>query len=184
MVVERFLKPEYYNMLLIEESPDILLNGFTKYMPPQEKWVSLMEANALVSSQRSAMIDVLSWICIRNKRVLCTRTLGKKVFYLPGGKREDDESDWDALSREIQEELNVILVSETLAEFGVVEGPAHGYPEFTQVRMKCFRADYTGQLVPNAEIEEIAWFQYSDQHKCAPAAQKVIDSLFEQKLIG
>ncbi|WP_153009711.1 NUDIX domain-containing protein [Mastigocoleus testarum] len=51
------------------------------------------------------MIDALVWICIKDRQVLCTRTHGKDVFYMPGGKREDGESDWDGLFREIQEEV-------------------------------------------------------------------------------
>lgn len=51
------------------------------------------------------MIDALVWICIKDRQVLCTKTRGKDVFYMPGGKREDGESDWDGLFREIQEEV-------------------------------------------------------------------------------
>ncbi|WP_308287346.1 NUDIX domain-containing protein [Actinomadura parmotrematis] len=40
-------------------------------------------------------------------RVLSTRSRGKDVWYLPGGKREAGESDERTLLREIAEELAV-----------------------------------------------------------------------------
>ncbi|MEP0820824.1 NUDIX domain-containing protein [Trichocoleus desertorum GB2-A4] len=51
------------------------------------------------------------------------------MFYLPGGKREKGESDWEALPREVQEELNVSLIADTLTEVLVVQEVAHGYTE-------------------------------------------------------
>ena len=129
------------------------------------------------------MIDALVWICIKDRRVLCTRTGGKDVFYMPGGKREDGESDWDGLFREIQEELNVALIRETLAEVTVVQELAHGYSEPTQVRMKCFQANYIGEITPSSEIKEIAWFSYKDLKKCTAAARKVIEYLRGRNLI-
>lgn len=62
----------------------------------------------------STIVDVVAWICIRDRQVLCARTTGKDAFYFPGGKREKGESDWEALRREVQEELNVSLNAETL----------------------------------------------------------------------
>lgn len=129
------------------------------------------------------IIEAIVWICLRDKRVLCTRTGGKDVFYMPGGKRESGESDWEALRREIQEELNVDLKPATVTEIMTVTDIAHGYPSPTKVRMKCFRADYGGAIAPSSEIEEIAWFSFADRDRCAPAAQKVLEGLYERQLI-
>ena len=129
------------------------------------------------------MIDALVWICIKDRQVLCTKTRGKDVFYMPGGKREDGESEWDGLFREIQEELNLALIRQTLTEVTVVQELAHGYSEPMQVRMKCFQADYVGEIVPSSEIEEIAWFNYKDIKKCTAAARKVIEYLRDRNLI-
>ena len=134
-------------------------------------------------SLNNKTVDALAWICLQNRRVLCTRTRGKDVLYMPGGKREPGESDWEALSREIQEELRVGLVANTLAEVTVVEDWAHGYSSQTQVRMKCFQASYVGELTPSAEIEEIAWLRYGDVERCAPAAQRVLECLHARQLI-
>jgi 8-oxo-dGTP diphosphatase len=127
----------------------------------------------------SRLVDVVAWICIRDKQILCARTRCKDVFYLPGGKRESGETDWEALSREIQEELNISLIADTLTEVMVVQEVAHGYTEPTQVRMRCFGAGFTGEIVANSEIEAIAWLNYRDLDRCAPATQRVIKYLYQ-----
>lgn len=131
----------------------------------------------------STLIDVVAWICIRDRHVLCARTTGKDVFYLPGGKREQGESDWEALRREVQEELNVSLIAETLSEVMVVQEVAHGYTEPTQVTMRCFGADYRGKIIATSEIEAIAWLRYTDLDQCAPATQRVLEYLYQQQWI-
>ena len=136
-----------------------------------------------VSAVSSTVVDVVAWICIRDRQVLCARTTGKDAFYFPGGKREKGESDWEALHREIQEELNVTLIAETLTEVMVVQEVAHGYTEPTQVIMRCFGADYTGDIRANSEIEAIAWLRYRDIDQCAPATQRVVEYLYQRQWI-
>jgi len=129
------------------------------------------------------ILDVLAWICLKDKRILCARTRGNDVFYLPGGKREPKESDWEGLSREITEEMSVSLVEETLVEVLTVEEEAHGFAEPTWVIMKCFLAAYEGEIKPAAEIEEIAWLTTENLQQCAPATQRVLEHLANQQLL-
>ena len=129
------------------------------------------------------VLDVVAWICLRDRRLLCARTAGRDRFYLPGGKRKIGESDWQAISREVKEEVNVSLIKGTLVEALIVYEKAHGFSQPTWVNMKCFRADYTGAIAPSAEIEEIAWLEMADIEQCAPANQKVLEYLFEHQLI-
>lgn len=131
----------------------------------------------------STIVDVVAWICIRDRQVLCARTTGKDAFYFPGGKREEGESAWEALRREIQEELNVTLIAETLTEVMVVQEVAHGYAKPTQVTMRCFQSGYTGEIIANSEIEAIAWLRYRDVDQCAPATQRVLEYLYQQQWI-
>ena len=74
-------------------------------------------------------IDKLAWIYVRERRVLSTRTRGRSLFYLPGGKREAGESDTQALEREILEELQVALDPATIRPFGVFEAQADSHPD-------------------------------------------------------
>jgi ADP-ribose pyrophosphatase YjhB (NUDIX family) len=99
------------------------------------------------------------------------------MFYIPGGKRKRGESDFEALAREIKEELSVRLLPETLSLVTVVNAPAHGYPTGTTVRMICYSADHLGDLTPDSEIDEVAWLSAADRGRCAPAAQRVLEAI-------
>jgi ADP-ribose pyrophosphatase YjhB (NUDIX family) len=102
---------------------------------------------------------------------------------LPGGKREAGESDWQALSREIREELGVELIEQTSRLAGVFEAQAHGKPPGTVVRMTCYWADFSGSLEAKAEIQEFSWLSYSDKSRSSPVDQKIFDWLQEAKLL-
>lgn len=122
-------------------------------------------------------IDKLAWIHIVDGHILSTRTRGKDTYYIPGGKREEGETDWQALRREISEELSVDLIEETLTPSGIFEAQAHGHPEGLIVRMTCYRAEYRGELKAASEIEEIVWFDYSGRERSSAVDQQIFDSL-------
>ncbi|WP_342671509.1 NUDIX domain-containing protein [Streptomyces phaeochromogenes] len=50
-----------------------------------------------------------------------TRDAGRDLFYFPGGMREPGESDNETLVREIEEELQAVIVAGTLVHFGTFE---------------------------------------------------------------
>lgn len=56
-------------------------------------------------------IDKIAWIHFDDGKILSTRSRGKDVYYLPGGKREPGEPDVDTLVREIDEEPAVKIDS-------------------------------------------------------------------------
>ncbi|MFM7426681.1 MAG: NUDIX hydrolase [Elainella sp.] len=131
-----------------------------------------------------APLQAVAWICLQNQRILCTRTVGKAAFYLPGGKLEPGETEIDALIREIREELSVTLNPHTIEPFGLFSGPAHGYEPPRKLEMACYWAAFEGQITPAAEIAEIAWFTAQDSRRCAPVAQSVLEALLAQNLIA
>ena len=122
-------------------------------------------------------IDKLAWICLAEGKFLCTRSRGKDLFYLPGGKREPGESDRQALTREIREEVSVDLLPATLRHLETFTAQAHGKPPGVMVRLTCYTADYTGQLGPAAEIEELRWLGAADRPLCSEAAALILDWL-------
>ncbi|MGC5562927.1 NUDIX hydrolase [Streptomyces sp. FR-108] len=123
------------------------------------------------------LIDTVAWVRIEGGRILCARPRGKDVFYIPGGKREGAESDLETLVREIEEELTVLLDPKTVAHAGTYEAGAPGLPDGTVVRMACYTAEYGGELVPSSEIDEVAWFSYSDRDRVPPVDQLLFDDL-------
>ena len=125
------------------------------------------------------IIDKIAWIRLEDGAILSSRSRGKDVYYLPGGKREPGESDSDTLVREIREELSVAIVPDTIEHVGTFHAQAHGHPEGTTVRMTCYSADYRGLLQPYNEIAEIVWLTYADRHRVAPVDQIIFDHLRE-----
>ncbi|EIA10036.1 NUDIX hydrolase [Flavobacterium frigoris] len=129
------------------------------------------------------IIDKLAWIEIVNKKILSTRSFGKDKFYIPGGKRENFETDEQALCREIKEELSVNLISDTLEFIGVFQAQAHGHSAGTFVKMTCYSANYTGLLRADSEIEEMVWLNYSDKDKISEVDKLIFDFLKKKNVL-
>lgn len=128
-------------------------------------------------------IDKLAYIQIQDKKILVTLSKGKDIWYIPGGKREEGESDYEALIREVKEELTVDLTPETIQKYGVFEAQAHGKAEGVIVRMTCYTADFSGKLQSSSEIEKIDFFSYEDKHKTSLVDYLIFDDLKEKGLI-
>ncbi len=128
-------------------------------------------------------IDKLAFLFLKDGRVLETLSIGKDTWYIPGGKREAGESDTQALTREVREELSVDLIPGTIKKFGVYEAQAHGKPEGTVVRMTCYTADFIGTFVASAEVARIDFFAYSQKHLTSPVDHLIFDDLLRRGLI-
>lgn len=128
-------------------------------------------------------IDKLAYIYIVNKKILVTLSKGKDTWYIPGGKREGSESDYEALIREVDEELSVSLIPNTIKKYGVFEAQAHGKPNGTMVRMSCYTATFTGELKASAEIEKVDFFTFSQKSLTSAVDHLIFDDLKEKGLI-
>lgn len=129
-------------------------------------------------------IDKLAYIHLKDGKVLSTLSKGKDVWYIPGGKRESDETDQEALIREAEEELAVSLKPETIRHYGTFEAQAHGKPQGTIVRMTCYEADFNGELQPSSEIEQMAFVNYAWKDKSSPVDGLIFDDLKARDLIN
>lgn len=126
------------------------------------------------------LIDTVAWVRIENGRILCARPRGKDIFYIPGGKREGEETDLQTLLREVEEELTVELLPHTVAHVGTYEAAV---PD-ALVRMACYTADYAGILAASSEIDEIAWFTYAHRAEVPPVDQLLFDDLADAGLLS
>ena len=122
-------------------------------------------------------IDKLAWLEIKEGKILVAKSRGKLAFYIPGGKREQGETDEQALLREIEEELSVKLKAESLSFYGVFEAQAHGHAKGVMVKMTCYQGPYSGLIKANSEIEEIAWLGHKDQHMVSCVDRIIFDKL-------
>ncbi len=108
---------------------------------------------------------------MQNKSILSTKSYGKDKFYISGGKRENDETDAQALVKELQEELTVQLDPNSLQYLGVFEAQAHGHPTEVLVKMTC----YAGTLQATSKIESFTWLNYSDRDKISAVDQFIFN---------
>ncbi|MDV5170072.1 NUDIX domain-containing protein [Photobacterium rosenbergii] len=129
------------------------------------------------------VIDKLAWVLIKDGKLLVVRSKGKELFYLPGGKREAGESDQQALVREIKEELSVELDSKSIKYMETFIAQADGKAEGVSVKLTCYFADFSGELLPDAEIEELKFIDGRDEAVCSVAALVVLKWLESKSLI-
>lgn len=128
-------------------------------------------------------IDKVALIYIENNKILVTLSRGKHTYYLPGGKREENESDSETLIRECKEELNINIIEETIKYYGTFKAQAHGKAEEILVKMTCYIAEFDGEIEASSEIQEINWLDYSDLDKISPVDKLIFKNLYEKKLI-
>ncbi len=99
-------------------------------------------------------INVVAAVIMNNDKILVTQRDYSKYDYIsykyefPGGKIEKDETEGEALKREIKEELNLIIdVHEKLMTLH------HVYPDF-ELTMHAYWCDYVGgDIQLNAHVQ-------------------------------
>ena len=128
------------------------------------------------------VIDKVGWILIQDQKFLCVRSYGKELFYIPGGKRESGESDIETLKREVQEELSVDINQEA-NYLGTFSAPADGKQADVIVTVKCYQAEFLGNLQPGSEIEEMRWLGTDDLTLCSQVTIAVLKDLVNQGLV-
>lgn len=129
------------------------------------------------------LIDKIALLHIEDGKILSTRSKGKDAYYLPGGKREGNESDLATLVRELKEELSVDIIEDTAKLYGIFEAQAHGKAEGILVRMTCYTAEFNGQLQPASEIEEMRWLTTADMDMISPVDKLIFADLKEKGLL-
>lgn len=125
-------------------------------------------------------IDKIAFIEIQKGKILSTKSKGKTKYYIPGGKRENGESDEQTLIREIAEELSVAITPNTAEYIGTFSAQSDGEKEGINVIMTCYKAKYSGTLKANSEIEEIKWLNYNDLDIISEVDKKIFSFLNEK----
>jgi 8-oxo-dGTP pyrophosphatase MutT (NUDIX family) len=135
------------------------------------------------SLEELIMIDKIAWIYIKEDKILCTLSKGKKKYYIPGGKRNEFENDIETLTREVNEELSVDLNLDTIKYYGTFKAQADGKEDGVVVKMSCYMAEYQGNLKVDNEIAEILWLSYKDIDKISAVDKLIFKDLYGKGFI-
>jgi ADP-ribose pyrophosphatase YjhB (NUDIX family) len=95
-------------------------------------------------------------------RVLVVRKHGTSVFMQPGGKPEAGESAAEALSRELHEEIGLVVAPEALEPLGTFESAAANEPGHRVVAAAFRTTAEPGLVAARAEIAELRWITPGD----------------------
>lgn len=107
---------------------------------------------------------VVSAVCVYDSagRLLTVRKRGTDKFMHPGGKPEPGETAAQAASRELLEEVGIIVAPEHLQLMGVWLADAANEAA-TDIEATVFTAPGTWQAHPSAEIAEIRWLDLAGE---------------------
>ena len=100
------------------------------------------------------MIDKVGGAIIKDKKILVQRKKNNRCeCIIPGGKRKDNETDFETLKRELFEELDVELVK--MEFIGGYDDVAVFSDE--PIHVQAYIAEVKGEITSKNEIKEAIW---------------------------
>ena len=163
MVTEGFMQSSYADMVVFSNDLETILDRFADYRAPPRKWRS-PKATETISASDWPFIRIAAGLIVDGAgRVLLVRKRGTQTFMQAGGKIEPDESPYQALARELQEELGLRLTPDMPPEYlGQFVAEAANETRH-RVQAEVFYIRVTSPMSATGEIEEIVWIAPSDE---------------------
>ncbi|MEN9328567.1 MAG: hypothetical protein RI947_1375 [Candidatus Parcubacteria bacterium] len=120
----------------------------------------------------------------KDKKVLMVLGKNKDTWVLPGGKVDEGETEKQALVRECREEIGVTVDPATVKHYETIKGAAYGKAEGTEVQVSVYTAKFTGEVVPQMEIEKAGYFYYSEIPNTSELGRVFLGGLREKGMVG
>lgn len=126
-------------------------------------------------------IDCAGLVVVQNRKLLLAFSRNKQAWYLPGGKVDAGETALAALQREINEELNIFIATESLQWYCHITAPAFGEVNLL-MEQECFLHQLIQTPVPSSEIGDIRYFDldtYRKEEHQVPGVLIVFEKLWQ-----
>jgi ADP-ribose pyrophosphatase YjhB (NUDIX family) len=125
------------------------------------------------------MLNRISAIIIKRKKLLLVTGYEESFYWTPGGKLNKNETYKSALARELKEELAIKL--KDIKPYSSYEA----FNEITKKKQKvnCYLISYTGIPKPKGEITRIFWYSKQNFNKKYPKISKGIEKYLIPQLI-
>ncbi|WP_150451602.1 NUDIX hydrolase [Arenibacter lacus] len=129
------------------------------------------------------ILDLVSWLCIVDFRVLVLYNKKTDAFSIPGGYKVKRTSDAKVLQSHMRELLGIELIIPSLTYLGVFEAQTSFPKPIILERKNCYTTDYTGIIAPNPANWKVFWFTYEDRNKLSEVDKLILDHLKESESI-
>lgn len=129
------------------------------------------------------MTNWVGLLYIKNKKILMVREEDKDFFVLPGGRLEPNESEDDALKRELEEELGVKVSDYKFFDKFQLQGRAEG----ERINFTVYTIDSLDSFSAQNDIAETAWVDSEFESKgikIGAITKVLIPKLKEKNLIS
>jgi 8-oxo-dGTP diphosphatase len=112
-------------------------------------------------------------VSIKDNKILLVKK--QKIWILPGGKPEKEESDIQCLVREINKEELPGTKLKNIQFYQITEGLAPHKKDVLQI--KVYFANIIGEINPSAEIKDAVWTKNPETYRLSDITNKIVISL-------